>query len=99
MEKLGLLKKDVFKVHTVRYYYYLSYNILAMYSMVVVSKNGRKKKKRPSALVGNTSLVPINLDMQFYTLDEHIFNFDLTKEGSNINCTMKTNQKNTFYRG
>lgn len=53
----------------------------------------------PSALVGNTSLVPINLDMQFYTLDEHIFNFDLTKEGSNINCTMKTNQKNTFYRG
>lgn len=51
-----------------------------------------EKKKRPSALVGNTSLVPINLDMQFYTLDEHIFNFDLklTKEGSNINCTMKT---------
>jgi len=64
------------------------------------SKNG-KKKKRPSALVGNTSLVPINLDMQFYTLDEHIFNFDLklTKEGTNINCTMKTNQKDTFYWG
>ena len=60
-----------------------------------------KKKKRPSALGGNTSLVPINLDMQFYTLDEHIFNFDLklSKEGSNINCTMKTNQKNTFYWG
>lgn len=65
------------------------------------SKNGKKKKKRPSALVGNTSLVPINLDMQFYTLDEHIFNFDLklTKEGTNINCTMKTNQKDTFYWG
>ena len=60
-----------------------------------------KKKKRPSALVGNTSLVSINLDMQFYTLDEHILNFDLklTKEGTNINCTMKTNQKDTFYWG
>lgn len=56
-------------------------------------------KKRPSTLVGSTSLVPINLHMQFYTLDERVFNSDLklTKEGSKINCTVKTNQKNTFY--
>ena len=30
--------------------------------------------KRPSTLVGSTSLVPINLYMQFYTLDECVFN-------------------------
>lgn len=67
---------------------------LDMVRVVVIE--GKASHKTP---VGSTSLVPINLDMLAYTLEEHTFSFDLklTKREVTVIATLKTIERIFFF--
>lgn len=64
----------------------------------IVRVVGLRRKGSLSTPIGSISLVPINLDMGAYTLEEHCFSFDLklTKREVMVIATLKTIERIFF---